>query len=424
MISLIIFNGIYRIQDNTALVQALRQSEKVVPVFILHPCYKNKLHHRNFLFNIMKSIHKEFAKYDIQLYCFSLDISSIIKNIYDIVPIKSIFINKTYTYPESLFEKSLELICNKYVIELNILNDILLINIDKPLCYDSYIDTYYIKTSVNIENPNTYTLYDLINIYINVFSNTKYIFNKCIDIEHTNYKYEFNISGKIWNDYIDINGDEYKYKFKNMLIKGTREDAIDILNSQSINTTVDYYNLIPYIRHGVISSREVFHKIVKQQYTRSTLNISNSPIMQYLLKRDHIYNLNKFDTNRIYNNQNILTLPTISIDTFINANTGIPIIDACIRQLAIEGYTDPKIKFILYRYYKIYVIKTDNKPSSQFSNNIDYDELIDREMWNSIIDTTSNYLDVVSYINRYNLKYTINKWLLHNEFNKFYNKII
>ena len=77
----------------------------------------------------------------------------------------------------------------------------------------------------------------------------------------------------------------------------------------------------------------------------------------------------------------------------------------------------------MYRYYKLYVLKTDTNPS-YFNNSLDYDDLIDREMWNSIIDNTSNYLDIVVYINRHNIKQTINKWLLQYEIDRPYNKII
>jgi hypothetical protein len=45
-------------------------------------------------------------------------------------------------------------------------------------------------------------------------------------------------------------------------------------------------------------------------------------------------------------------------------------------------------------------------------------------MWNSIIDNTTHYLDVVSYINRHNIKYTINKWLKQKEHSVPYNRII
>ena len=428
MLSLLVFNGIYRIKDNTALLNALNKTDNLIPIFILEQNYQKKYHHRNFLYNVMKEMYNEFKKHNIHLYCFSLDISSIIKTIIKKVSIKSIYINKTYTYPEILTDKSLQHICGKYDIELNISNDILLTHIKNPLNYELYIDTYYTlntNTSVGIEQPDIRTLDTLITRYPNVFGKTKYIFEKCIDIEKTNYKYEFNILGKIWNDFIDINGDDYKYKFKNILIKGTRHDAINILNEQTFNETTDYYNILPYIRYGILSSREVFHKIVKQHYIGPILNITKSPITQYLLKRDHIYNLSRFNIDRVYNikQQKIRTIQKINKDIFINAKTTIPIIDACIRQINIQGYTDPKIKFIMYRYYKLYVIKPDKDPT-YFNDSLDYDDLIDREMWNSIIDSTTNYLDIVVYTNRHNIKQTINKWLSHYEIVNPYNKII
>ena len=77
----------------------------------------------------------------------------------------------------------------------------------------------------------------------------------------------------------------------------------------------------------------------------------------------------------------------------------------------------------MYRYYKLYVLKTDTNPS-YFNNSLDYDDLIDREMWNSIIDSTTNYLDIVVYTNRHNIKQTINRWLLQHEIDRPYNKII
>ena len=423
MTSLIIFNGIYRIEDNNALLYALRESHILIPIFIIDPLYKTKYHHRNFLYNVMKSMYNDFKKFNINLYCFMLDMSSVIKHITSKVSISSIYINRTYTYPESTSLRTLELVCKSYDIKLNICNDILLTHLDKPVNYNTYIDTYYNHNTIeNIDKPDKKILEDLHNVYSDIFSYDRYIFNKCIDIDNTNYKYEFNILGKIWNDYIDINDKDYKIKFRDTQIKGTRKEALDILNDQAMNETIYYYRLLPYIRHGILSSREIFYEIVNKKYNTLMINVISSPLIHYILKREHVYNLSRFDINRIYinNDKQSITKRTINKDILVNANTNIPIIDACIRQITIQGYTEPKIKFILYRYYKLYVTDKDNNPS-YFNYLIDYDELLDREMWNGIIDSKTNYLDIRSYVFRHKLKYIIDDWLLKTEIDKSYN---
>ena len=164
--------------------------------------------------------------------------------------------------------------------------------------------------------------------------------------------------------------------FKSITLNGSRSQAVKRLKVLSDNSTSKttnnsndtHYQLYPYIRYGVLSVREIYHKFHKRCYdndnndnnnnNKPSFGISKSPIMLYLTHRDYIFNTiddpiarptvttiaPDNDDNNTDNDEIIMTM----------ANTGNIIVDCGIRQMMIQGVLDPRIKNYVYNYFKIH----------------------------------------------------------------------
>jgi deoxyribodipyrimidine photolyase len=113
-----------------------------------------------------------------------------------------------------------------------------------------------------------------------------------------------------------------------------------------------------------LSIREVYHKLVDKCYNGNILDLSNSKLMSYLVRRD-------------YNSQtphHLLNIPAHQIqstDTRINASpsdlmgakSGVSLIDTMIRQIEIQGTIHPYVKRMVYSFVRDIVLGklTDNK---------------------------------------------------------------
>lgn len=101
-LSLHIFRRDLRLQDNTALIEALKQSEQVIPCFIFderqleNNAYKGE-HSVEFMVNTLKEMNAALQAKGSELYCFKGIAEDVIKNLTTTLPIEAIFLNRDYT---------------------------------------------------------------------------------------------------------------------------------------------------------------------------------------------------------------------------------------------------------------------------------------------------------------------------------------
>lgn len=130
--SLFIFRRDLRLADNTALIDALEKSRRVIPCFIFDPVqvteknqYRSK-HAIEFMIESLKDLSNQLAKKNGKLFIFYGMSEVVIEKLVQEVTIDAIFVNRDYTPFSRNRDENLEKFCRQKSIAFNIHGDYLL----------------------------------------------------------------------------------------------------------------------------------------------------------------------------------------------------------------------------------------------------------------------------------------------------------
>jgi len=364
MSSLFIFTRDLRLEDNTGLIRALKNSDKVLPVFIFDA---NQISDSNtyksnncvqFMIECLDELDKTLKKYNSRLfYFYSTDYEKTVKNIInnsDKYEIKSIYITMDYTPFAKKREKILEKIAKNENIDLFIVEDHMLTGHDKVTKNDGsyYVKfTPYYRAALKIEK-----LKPTINKYTNYIKSSYKI------------KGEYN---KNIHDFYEEN--------KNVLVRGGRTNALKILKTikkfKNYNTEREIPShhgttrLSAYLKFNVLSIREVY------QVFKKYLSSSNKLLVQLYWRDFYMQIVNNFNTLELKKIKSIEweDNPTL-IKKWKEGKTGIPIIDAGMRELVTTGWQHNRVRMIVSNFF-IKILRCDWRIGEKFfaQNLIDYD---------------------------------------------------
>lgn len=299
--------------------------------------------------------------------------------------------------------------------------------------YDNYDDYNNYDDYDNYDNYdysfNQYQSYDQkINRKFNQISNQK--FREELDVESIYEKKSHHISSKIWDDLTIIatkkNLQPINY-LKNAIINGSRSKAIKILKliDKSFNDISfinnRYFLLNPYMRYGVLSVREIYHKLHKYCYENNLFTINKSPTMMYLTHRDFVFNTiddpspsptlkNQSSQTDENTTENVVNEEIINEEIFVNANTDNIIINCGLRQMMIQGILDPRVKIYMYNYFKMYDKKNKWIHDKYYSSLLDFDDLTDDTLIDMAKQISVTDVDPQTYIQSKNLQSYIDNW--------------
>lgn len=339
--SLFIFRRDYRLQDNTALISALKKSETVIPIFIFtfKQIRDNPLKSNNcvqFLVEALEDLQKQLEDVKSRLFIYYGDEMEILEALLKKNPeIKAIFFNMDYTAYSQKRDAAIIKLAKEYECDVNIEEDIMLHNLGEVKTTTGGIYTKY-------------TPYYRKSLSIPVRS-----------IENNNYKNYVSISSK-------LNGvEEYPlkncHKFygnkanSNLPHKGGRMEGLKIIakianwkNYDNMRNELDYETtrLSAFNKFGCISVREAFHNI------KEKCGLKSGIIGQYIW-RDFFYTLSyhhpeiyEYSLNPKYrnikweNNQKALK-------AWQEGRTGFPIVDAAMMEMNITGYMHNRGRLIV-----------------------------------------------------------------------------
>ena len=124
--SIFIFRRDFRIKDNTALNEAIKNNDIIYPIFIFTPeqIKYNKYKSDNSVQFMIESL-LELKKLINLTFCYG-DIEDVLNDIIKNNNINSIYTNTDYTPYSVKREKRIELLCKKYNIKFNYYHDITL----------------------------------------------------------------------------------------------------------------------------------------------------------------------------------------------------------------------------------------------------------------------------------------------------------
>ena len=333
--AIFIFTRDLRLEDNIPLIDALKNNKYLLPIFVFNPNQitdENSYKSNNcvqFMIECLDDLNHSLKKKGSKLFYFYGDTSDIVKKIVnksDKFEIKSVYISQDYTFFAKKREKDLAKVCKELEIDLNIMENHMLTGVDKVKKDDGTFykkfTPYYrtaLKLDVNEPKKNSY------NNYVKKSYSLDFEYDKDI---HKFYK-----------------------KNNNILVKGGRDNALDILKDIKNYTNYNKDREIPsirgttylsaYLKFNVVSVREVYKYFDK-------LSGSNK-LRTQLYWRDfymHImYHYNPIKSNRKYdikweNN------PTW-IKKWKSGETGIPIIDAAMTQMNTIGWMHNRCRMIV-----------------------------------------------------------------------------
>ena len=333
--SIFIFRRDLRLDDNIGLIESLKQSNKVLPIFIFTPeqiTSKNIYKSDNsvqFLMESLEDLNKNLVKHKSKLLYFYGNIITVLKSLTQEIDIDAIFVNQDYTPYSKERDSKIETYCNQNKIIFNSYEDICLLPIDsikngKGETYKVFTPFHRVAEKIKVRKVTK-------NIYKNYFNTKKKL------------KYTCNLKKDIIynkNNYIRVRGGRYNALeiLKNI---NDFQNYNEERNYPSLSTTT----LSAYNKYGCISIREVYEKFTK------VLKKDNALIKQ-LYWRDFYYNIaysfphvfgnafkEKYDKIKWKYNQKYW-------EAWINGTTGFPLQDAGMRELNQTGFMHNRCRMI------------------------------------------------------------------------------
>jgi deoxyribodipyrimidine photo-lyase len=346
-LSLFIFRRDLRISDNTSLLEAMTNSESVIPLFIVTPAQVsglNKYKSSNaiqFMIESLEDLDQQIHDLNskCRLWVFYGEEISVLKKIYARLKFDAVYVNEDYTPYSVSRDKSIEKFCNSHRIEFNSSTDYLL------------LDTNNIKAN----NGNYYKIFT--QFYKKSIATVK--IRKPTYHKYTNFKpvitpfIKFNIK--------QINLFLLRKKFYQVnphsAINGGRENAVKIFKTIKKFHTYSKTRNFPAISTTCLSAHNKFGTVsIREVYWMFKLKAKSSELCKQLFWRDFYYyvcvhfpnifkyeHLTKHHTGMIsgWNNN------THHLHLWCNAQTGFPIVDAAMRQLNETGFMHNRCRMIV-----------------------------------------------------------------------------
>ena len=408
--SIFIFRRDFRLEDNTSLIKALKNSDIVIPIFIFTPEQldrkKNKYKSDNcvqFMMECLEDLDASLRKKKSRLFYFYDNPINVIKNIISKIDIDAIYVNMDYTPYSIKRDEKINDLCKEY-----------------DVIFKSYED--YLLQPINSVLTKQDTVYSKFTPFFNTAKKVKV--NETTKNSFTNYFPEEN---KLQNEYLkDIH---VFYKYNNQLtIKGGRQNTLKIFsninkfkkynmerNVLSINTT----RLSAYIKFGCVSIREVYYKF------KEKLGLNNDLVKQ-LYWREFYYNIgyayptvlstNNFDKNfnKKYDRVTWITYDTATdkqkelYKKWTKGLTGFPAVDASMREMLVSGMMHNRGRLIVSSFLCKNLFWDWRDGEKFFSNYLyDYDPFVNNGNWQFM---SGSGVDVQPYFRVLNPDLQLDKW--------------
>lgn len=372
--SIFIFRRDLRLNDNTALIEALKLSKIVIPCFIFDPRQvddENKYKSNNaiqFMIESLNDLQSQLKNKGL-LNLFYGKNQKIIEEIFNKKNIDALFVNSDYT-PFSLErDLSIQNICTKYNVVFKSYFDLLLTEPKEIVTSNGTpykIFTAFFQKAVKKHIPDT-----IKNKHTNYY-------DKQIDVE----------SSKNFINTIPIN--------KNSWLKGGTTNCKNILKSltkfenyriEKNFPAKDTTYLSAHLKFGTCSIREIYHAIKKQLSP-------NHPLIRQLFWRDfftHVaYNWPYVFGSAFKKKYNKLKWDHDShlFNLWCKGKTGFPIVDAGMRQLNETGFMHNRVRMIVASFLVKNLHMNWQLGEKYFATKlIDYDPSVNNGNWQWVAST-------------------------------------
>lgn len=411
MKGLFIFHRDYRIQDNIGLIQSAKECDKLYCCFIFTPEQVTNINEYRsvnaiqFMIESLEELSSEIEKRGGELLFLYGNTEKIIEQLIQKLEINCIYFNKDYTPYAIERDTKIKQITQKLNIECKTYSDYYLyepgsIKTIQQTCFKKFTPFYNKVIDLHVDIP--------INIRKYPFCKVKTLLDNKITLKDA------------FTRFTKTNN--------NILVNGGRRRALILLKKAIVsqndyNTQRDYlmYNtthLSAYIKFGCISIREVYYAFL-QKFGRKTGLIRELIWRDFfahvlycfpeVIGKSYIEKYRKIKWRKNYHD----------FELWKTGKTGVPIIDAGMRELNTTGYMHNRVRMMVANFLVKTLLIDWRWGEKYFAEKLtDYDIASNNGNWQSIsstgVDMKPYYRDMNPYIQTYKFdseaKY-IKKWI-------------
>jgi len=386
-LSLFIFRRDLRLFDNTALISASKNSNKIIPCFFFDDRQivpKNNPYFSSnsvqFMIESLSSLNQDLMQLNSKLTIFKGNLLENLEGIFQKVKINALYVNMDYTPFSVKRDQEIQELCNKYKIKFESFEDLLITNLHSVKTNNgtfSKVFTPYYKRAklIDVNKPNDISITN----YISTSTDTdRKILENLSNLE-IKYKDQIDLF-----KLININFDE------NTEVHGGRINAEKILenlknfkhyeSTRNILTS-NTSRLSAFMKFGLLSIRQVFHRLkslfgeehelIRQLHWRdfySKISYFYPHVLQGSMKPEFL-NINwQGEANHF--------------ELWKQGNTGFPIVDAAMRCLNKTGYMGNRLRMVVSCFLIKDLLIDWREGEKYFANKlVDYDASLNNGGW-------------------------------------------
>jgi deoxyribodipyrimidine photo-lyase len=335
-LALHVFRRDLRIQDNTALLYALKNAQKVIVCFIFDPRELQKNGHRSqkpveFMIDSLKDLEGEVLKKGGRMYFFAGVAEKVIDQLLENMPIDLVTINRDYTPFALKRDRMIENVCLKKTVAFRCFADALLnepeaIHKSDGLPYVIFTPFFRRARSIPIKNP--------------VENHFSHYYVKPITLDLGSTAFE-RVGGEI-NENYQFSGGRTEGKALLMRI----EDLYDYTKKRDYPYLDHTSHLSAHHAFGTVSIRETYHAVTKalsQDHALITQLYWRDFFIHIGFHFPHVFSGSfhkKYDKLAWHFDQEVF-------QKWCDGETGFPIIDAGMRELNATGSMHNRVRMIV-----------------------------------------------------------------------------
>ena len=337
-LSLFIFRRDLRLHDNTALIEACKDSKVVIPSFFLDErlleskSNKYRPNALQFMFESLRELNDELLKKGSRVYFFyGKNFFDEFKNLLNNEKIDAVYTNEDYTPFSKKRDLQLKKICDEIGVEFKSFFDLLLVRPGEVLTNDNspfkVFTPFFKKARTKIIRKPKKNIFD--NFYQKKISNEK--------------------NSKILSSFsVNFNNDLFQKGGRSNAVKTLKN--IDNFKKYNQDRNIPYINgttgLSAHLRFGTISIRE-FYWVIRNKLGQS------SQLITEIFWRDFYSHLAYFFPH-VFGSEFNMKYQSLEWENNIekfskwcSGETGFPIVDAGMRQLNKTGWMHNRVRMIV-----------------------------------------------------------------------------
>ncbi|MBA3751848.1 deoxyribodipyrimidine photo-lyase [Candidatus Dependentiae bacterium] len=379
--TLFIFRRDLRLEDNTALTKALKNSKEVIPCFIINPDQVGKsnnyrsMHGIQFMVQSLLDLNAWLNRHGTQLYLFHGQPDVVVSTLLESLSIDAVYVNKDYTPYSKHRDETLARMCKEQGVSFYTEKDVLL---HEP------------EEAVSAQGKP----YQIFTPFFR--KNSLLVVEKPVFESHTNYPARY--TTKTIQGTLSISSLEsllVPHKTVNA-VQGGRTSSLGLLHSikkfKDYATSRDFPEkdttlLSASLKFGTLSVREVYYSIVEQLGPQH-------PLIRQLFWRDFFYHVAYFNPfvfgHAFQGKYDGLEWNTdrAAFTRWCEGTTGFPIIDAGMRQLKEVGYMHNRARLLTGSFLVKDLHCNWQWGERYFAQNLtDYDPCINNGNWQWVAST-------------------------------------